>query len=156
MSALRHALARTDGPTTAALTAVLAALWSTDSNRPRLAALAADTGPLLSHYHPEPEYVEATRAATVLCMASLFMVFMDYGPHTDVTRHLVERRFPSVFESPSTAPPRTSPDRAPPTRSARLDKAVATVTGAGVLTRDVGGTATTEDVTEALIDALDN
>ncbi|MGV9878615.1 ATP-binding protein [Streptomyces sp. NPDC003006] len=88
--ALRHALARTDGPTTAALTAVLAALWSTDSNYPRLAALAADTGPPLSHYHPEPAYVEAARAAAVLCTASLFM---NYGPH--VVRQLVTlRRLP--------------------------------------------------------------
>lgn len=88
--ALRHALARTDGPTTAALTAVLAALWSTGSSYPRLTALAADTGPPLSHYHPEPEYVEVARAAAVLCTASLFM---GYGPH--VVRQLVTlRRLP--------------------------------------------------------------
>ncbi|MFI9587853.1 ATP-binding protein [Streptomyces sp. NPDC052236] len=88
--ALRHALARTDGPTLAALTAVLAALWSTDSNYPRLTALAADTGPPLSHYYPEPEYVEVARAAAVLCTTSLFM---GYGPH--VVRQLVTlRRLP--------------------------------------------------------------
>ncbi|MFE7571555.1 ATP-binding protein [Streptomyces sp. NPDC057539] len=90
VAALRGALARTDGPTTAAVTAVLAALWSTDSNHPRLAALATETGPPLSHFHPEPEYVEVARAAAVLCTASLFM---DYGPH--VVRHLVTlRRLP--------------------------------------------------------------
>ncbi|MET7486654.1 BTAD domain-containing putative transcriptional regulator [Streptomyces sp. NPDC005538] len=88
--ALRHALARTDGPTIAALTAVLSALWSTGSNYPRLAALAADTGPPLSHYHPEPEDVEVARAAAVMCTAILFM---GYGPH--VVRHLVTlRRLP--------------------------------------------------------------
>ncbi len=88
--ALRHALARTDCPTIAALTAVLAALWSTGSSYPRLTALAADTGPPLSHYHPEPEYVEVARAAAVLCTASLFM---GYGPH--VVRQLVTlRRLP--------------------------------------------------------------
>ncbi|MFH8658033.1 ATP-binding protein [Streptomyces afghaniensis] len=88
--ALRYALARTDGPTTAALTAVLAALWSTGSNYPRLTALAADTGRPLSHYHPEPEHVEVARAAAVLCTASLFM---GYGPH--VVRQLVTlRRLP--------------------------------------------------------------
>jgi phage baseplate assembly protein W len=88
--ALRHALARTDGPTTAALTAVLAALWSIGSSYPRLAALAADTGPPLSHYYPEPEYVEVARAAAVLCTVSLFM---GYGPH--VVRQLVTlRRLP--------------------------------------------------------------
>jgi predicted ATPase/DNA-binding SARP family transcriptional activator len=88
--ALRHALARTDGPTIAALTAVLAALWSTGSNYPRLTTLAADTGPPLSHYHPEPEYVEVARAAAVFCTASLFM---GYGPRA--VRHLVTlRRLP--------------------------------------------------------------
>ncbi|MER5212187.1 BTAD domain-containing putative transcriptional regulator [Streptomyces sp. NPDC002838] len=88
--ALRHALARTDGPTIAALTAVLAALWSTGSNYPRLTTLAADTGPPLSHYYPEPEYVEVTRAAAVMCTASLFM---GYGPHA--VRQLVTlRRLP--------------------------------------------------------------
>lgn len=90
--ALRHALARSDGPTTAALTAVLAALWSTASNYARLAALAADTGPPLSHYHPEPEYVEVTRVAAVLCTASLLM---GYRPHVNLVRQLVTlRRLP--------------------------------------------------------------
>ncbi len=88
--ALRHALARTDGPAIAALTAVLAALWSTESSFPRLAALAADTGPPLSHYHPAPEYVEVARAAAVLSTASLFM---GHGP--GAVRQLVTlRRLP--------------------------------------------------------------
>ncbi|MFF5587373.1 ATP-binding protein [Streptomyces hygroscopicus] len=98
VAALRHALARADGPTTAAVTAVLAALWSTDSNYPRLAALAADTASPLSHYHPEPGYVEVARTAAVLCLVSLFM---DSGPC--VARHLATlRRLP-------TAPPDTLP-----------------------------------------------
>ncbi|TDT98415.1 putative ATPase [Streptomyces sp. 846.5] len=88
--ALRHALARTDGPAIAALTAVLAALWSTESNFPRLAALAADTGPPLSHYHPGPEDVEVARAAAALCTAALFM---GHGP--SAVRQLVTlRRLP--------------------------------------------------------------
>ncbi|MEU8957621.1 BTAD domain-containing putative transcriptional regulator [Streptomyces sp. NPDC048518] len=92
VSALRHAMARADGPTTAALTAVLAALWSTDADYPRLAALAADTGQPLSHYHPEPGYVEVARAAAVLCGASLFM---NYGPQVGLPRQLVTlRRLP--------------------------------------------------------------
>ncbi|MFP3986277.1 BTAD domain-containing putative transcriptional regulator [Streptomyces sp. E11-3] len=96
--ALRHALARTDGPTIAALTAVLAALWSSDSNFHRLTALAADTGPPLSHYHPEPEYVEVARAAAVLCTVGLFM---GHGP--GAVRQLVTlRRLPA-------APPDTLP-----------------------------------------------
>ncbi|GAA2098988.1 hypothetical protein GCM10009801_70300 [Streptomyces albiaxialis] len=88
--ALRHARARTDGASLASVTAVLAALWSTDLDYPRLVALAADTGPPLSHYRPEPAYVEAARAAAVLCTASLFM---DHGPRA--TRQLVTlRRLP--------------------------------------------------------------
>ncbi|MFD5555794.1 ATP-binding protein [Streptomyces sp. NPDC127068] len=91
-SALRHALALADGPAVAALTAVLAALWSTDSNYPRLAALTTDVSPFLSHFRPEPEYVEVARAAAVLCVASQYM---DYGPHADVARQLVAlRRLP--------------------------------------------------------------
>ena len=88
--ALRHALARTDGPTIAALTAVLTALWSTGSDYARLANLAADTGPPLSHYYPEPEYVEVARAAAVMCAASLFM---GYGP-VAVRQLVTLRRLP--------------------------------------------------------------
>lgn len=88
--ALRHALARTDNPATAALTAVLASLWSTGTNFPRLDALTADTGPPLSHYHPEPEYVEVARTAAVLGTATVFM-----GPGPRAIRQLVTlRRLP--------------------------------------------------------------
>ncbi|MGW2096601.1 ATP-binding protein [Streptomyces olivaceoviridis] len=76
--ALRHALARSDGPTTAALTAVLASLWATDSHFTRLAALIADTGGPLSHFRPGPEDVEPARTAAAVCTASLFMA---HGPH---------------------------------------------------------------------------
>ncbi|MEU9606059.1 BTAD domain-containing putative transcriptional regulator [Streptomyces sp. NPDC048057] len=90
--ALRHALARADGPTTAAVTAVLAALWTTDSNHPRLAALAADTGRPLSHHRPGPEHVDVARTAAVLCAASLLM---GYRPHAGAVRQLVTlRRLP--------------------------------------------------------------
>lgn len=41
-----------------------------------------------------------------------------------------------------------------PDQAARLNKAIEATTAAGILTRDVGGTAATEDVTKALIDAL--
>lgn len=94
--ALRHALRREDAPALAALTAVLAALWATDSGFPRLAALASETGPPLSHYHPEPAYVEVARAAAVMCTAGLFMA---YGP-VAVRQLVTLRRLP-------TAPPDT-------------------------------------------------
>ncbi|MEU5532079.1 BTAD domain-containing putative transcriptional regulator [Streptomyces sp. NPDC020362] len=91
--ALRHALARADGPGTAAVTAVLASLWATDSNYPRLAALVAETGGPLSRFRPgpgNPEDVEAARSAAAVCAASLFM---GRGPHA--VRQLVTlRRLP--------------------------------------------------------------
>ena len=94
--ALRHALARTDGPAIAALTAVLSALWATEANFPRLAALIAETGPPLSHYRPGPEYVEVARAAAVLGTATVFM-----GPGPRAVRQLVTlRRLPPA--SPDT------------------------------------------------------
>ena len=88
--ALRHAMARADGPATAAVTAVLAALWSTGTNYPRLTALVEDTGPPLSHYRPEPAYVEVVRTAAVLGAATVFM-----GPGPRAVRQLaVLRRLP--------------------------------------------------------------
>ncbi|MFI2202892.1 ATP-binding protein [Streptomyces sp. NPDC020192] len=89
--ALRHALARADGPTTAAVTAVLSSLWSTGSSYSRLASLAADTAGLLSHFRPDdPEDVEPARSAAAVCAASLFM---GHGPHA--VRQLVTlRRLP--------------------------------------------------------------
>ncbi|MFF3579343.1 ATP-binding protein [Streptomyces mirabilis] len=88
--ALRHALARTDNPATAAVTAVLASLWSTGTNFPRLVAIAAETGAPLSHYRPGPEYVEVARTAAVLGAAT---VFMGSGPRA--VRQLVTlRRLP--------------------------------------------------------------
>ncbi|MER6208921.1 BTAD domain-containing putative transcriptional regulator [Streptomyces sp. NPDC001642] len=92
VAALRHAQARLDHPATAALTAVLASLWSTGTNYPRLIALTADTGPALSHYHPEPEYLEVARTAAVLGTVT---VFMGQGPRA--VRQLVTlRRLPAA------------------------------------------------------------
>jgi tartrate dehydrogenase/decarboxylase/D-malate dehydrogenase len=39
-------------------------------------------------------------------------------------------------------------------QAARLNQAIEETTAAGVLTRDVGGSATTDEVTKTLIDAL--
>ncbi|MER6530607.1 BTAD domain-containing putative transcriptional regulator [Streptomyces sp. NPDC001508] len=88
--ALRWALARSDGPTVAALTAVLASLWAGDTNLTRLAALAAETGGPLSRFRPGPKDVEVARSAAAACTASLFM---GHGPHA--VRQLVTlRRLP--------------------------------------------------------------
>jgi tartrate dehydrogenase/decarboxylase/D-malate dehydrogenase len=83
-----------------------------------------------------------------------------------------ERRFPSMFEPVHGSAPDiagrglANPIGAVgsaalmlehlglPAEAARLKTAIDAVTAAGVLTRDLGGTATTDDVTKALIDAL--
>ncbi len=83
-----------------------------------------------------------------------------------------ERRFPSMFEPVHGSAPDiagqglANPIGAVgsaalmldhlglPDQAARLHAAIETTTGAGLLTRDLGGTATTEDVTKALIGAL--
>ncbi|MEU1462750.1 isocitrate/isopropylmalate family dehydrogenase [Streptomyces sp. NPDC005727] len=83
-----------------------------------------------------------------------------------------ERRFPSMFEPVhGSAPNIAGQGLANPIgavgsaalmlehfglsdQAARLHKAIEAATAAGVLTRDVGGSASTEDVTKALIDAL--
>jgi predicted ATPase len=88
--ALRLALARSDAPATAAVTAVLASLWATDTHYDRLAALAAETGGPLSRFRPGPADLEPARSAAAVCVASLFM---GYGPHA--VRQLVTlRRLP--------------------------------------------------------------
>ncbi|RSM86613.1 LuxR family transcriptional regulator [Kibdelosporangium aridum] len=74
MHALRIGLANNDAPTVAATAAVLAALWTVESNYPRMYALTKETAWILSHYHPGPDYVDVTRAAVVLCMSNFFVV----------------------------------------------------------------------------------
>ncbi|MEU6194308.1 BTAD domain-containing putative transcriptional regulator [Streptomyces sp. NPDC047061] len=122
--ALRHALARADGPATAAVTAVLASLWSVGNSYSRFVTLAAETGGPLSHFRPgpeRPEDVEAARSAAAVCAAGLFM---GYGPHA--VRQLVTlRRLPTV---PADTVPRALaavlcavPDMRPP-RYERLEE----------------------------------
>ncbi|WP_328432227.1 ATP-binding protein [Streptomyces sp. NBC_00453] len=73
VQALRQALAREDLDTVATVTAVLGALWTTETNYPRMIALTEDTARPLSHYRPGPEYVEPTRTAAALLSANLFL-----------------------------------------------------------------------------------
>ncbi|MBP2405763.1 hypothetical protein [Streptomyces syringium] len=85
-----------DGATVVATTAVLATLWTTEANYARLVPLAQDAGPLLSHFRPQPDFVEVTRTAAATCATSLFLGF---GPGT--ARTLVAlRRLPPA--SPNT------------------------------------------------------
>ncbi|MEU9453026.1 BTAD domain-containing putative transcriptional regulator [Streptomyces sp. NPDC048277] len=91
--ALRYALARADGPAVAALTAVLASLWSVGNSYTRFVTLAAETGGPLSRFRPGPEHpedLEALRSAAAICTAGLFM---GYGPHA-VRQLATLRRLP--------------------------------------------------------------
>ncbi|MEU3843449.1 BTAD domain-containing putative transcriptional regulator [Streptomyces sp. NPDC028635] len=88
--ALRHALARGDAPTTAAVTAVLASLWAIDTHYTRLSALAADTAGPLSHFRPGPDDVEPARSAAAVITGALFM---GHGPHA-LRQLVVLRRLP--------------------------------------------------------------
>ncbi|HEY6596643.1 MAG TPA: hypothetical protein VI011_21445, partial [Asanoa sp.] len=72
--ALRLALARDDAATVAATSAALAALWTVETNYPRLVTLAAQTEPTLSHFRPPPDLTGAVRAAATLYALNSFMI----------------------------------------------------------------------------------
>ncbi|WP_203900690.1 ATP-binding protein [Virgisporangium aliadipatigenens] len=97
VQALRHALARDDGATTAAVTAVLAGLWITDAAYTRVITLRAETERLLSHYRPAPEYVDAARAAAALCAITTFML---YGARATRSLVVLRRLPPARPDSP--------------------------------------------------------
>ncbi len=90
VQALRTGLARSDGATVAATAAVLAGLWTIDSNYVRMAVLIEETSWVLSHYRPAPEYVEVTRTVAALCTAYTFTL---QGPRA-VRSLAVLRRLP--------------------------------------------------------------
>ncbi len=74
VQALRHGLDRDDAPTVVATAAVLAALWTVDSNYARVATLAGETAGVLSHYRPAPAMVEATRTIAVLSALNTYLL----------------------------------------------------------------------------------
>ncbi|WP_260728461.1 ATP-binding protein [Dactylosporangium roseum] len=80
VQALRHGLDRRDGATVAATAAVLSGLWIVDSNFTRVATSLGEIVWVLSHYRPEPAFVEATRTAAVLCAVSGLVVRDLGGP----------------------------------------------------------------------------
>jgi predicted ATPase/DNA-binding SARP family transcriptional activator len=92
VQALRYGLARADGGTVAAASALLASLWTIDSKYPRLLAMVEETARVLSHFRPEPELVEVTRTTLVL---STLHTYLLLGPRP--MRALVAlRRLPPV------------------------------------------------------------
>ncbi|MEU5262945.1 BTAD domain-containing putative transcriptional regulator [Amycolatopsis sp. NPDC021455] len=74
VQALRYGIDHEDGAIVAATAAVLAGLWTFESNFGRMAALVADTAWLLSHFRPGPGLVAATRAALVLSAVNGFLL----------------------------------------------------------------------------------
>ncbi len=113
--ALRHALARTDHPAIAAVTAVLASLWSTGTSfpprRPRRGRRAA----AVALPSPSPSTVGVSRTAAVLGTATVFM-----GPGPRAVRQL---RHPAAAASgpgrdgSADACHRDRPERGPDTAS---------------------------------------
>jgi predicted ATPase/tetratricopeptide (TPR) repeat protein len=72
--ALRYGLAKADGGTVAATSAVLGSLWIIESNFQRLMKLAEETARVLSHFRPGPDLLEATRTALALCAIYTFLI----------------------------------------------------------------------------------
>jgi predicted ATPase/DNA-binding SARP family transcriptional activator/tetratricopeptide (TPR) repeat protein len=72
--ALRYGLARADGGTVAATSAVLGGLWIIESNWPRMMRLASETARVLSHFRPGPDLLEATRTALGLSTTYTFLI----------------------------------------------------------------------------------
>jgi predicted ATPase/DNA-binding SARP family transcriptional activator/tetratricopeptide (TPR) repeat protein len=72
--ALRHGLERADGATVAATSAVLGSMWIVESNYTRLMRLTDETAGPLSRFRPGPDFVDVTRTASALCVASTFML----------------------------------------------------------------------------------
>ncbi|MGY0230913.1 ATP-binding protein [Longispora urticae] len=70
--ALRLGLDRNDGPTVAATWAALGPWWYVGSSYARIAEVAGECARVLSHYHPEPPYVDVTRTAATVCALSAF------------------------------------------------------------------------------------
>ncbi|MEU8613998.1 AAA family ATPase, partial [Actinoplanes sp. NPDC048791] len=72
LQALRLALDRDDRPTIAAVAAVLGGIWSLESHHARLMTLIRQISWPLSHYRPEPPFVEVTRTALTIPVVATF------------------------------------------------------------------------------------
>lgn len=68
--ALRHGLDRADGQSVAAVLSALGPWWYVCSHYARIAEVAGECAWVLSHYRPEPTYVDATRTAAAICALS--------------------------------------------------------------------------------------
>ncbi len=95
LHALRLGVDREDGATVAATSAVLASMWTAELNNGRVLRLIAESSRVLSHFRPEPPFVDVTRTAAALFAAHSLML---HGPRA--TRAMVVlRRLPPVAPS---------------------------------------------------------
>lgn len=88
--AFRLAVDRGDGASTASTAAALNALVVAEGNYVRMGALYDECARLLSHYRPEPEFVEPTR--TLLTFITTFTLLL-LGPRA-TRAHVALRRLP--------------------------------------------------------------
>ncbi|WP_300015060.1 BTAD domain-containing putative transcriptional regulator [Pseudonocardia sp.] len=95
--ALRHGLERCDGATVAAVTAVLAGLYTFGSESLRMVALVRDTSGVLSRFRPGPAHVEVARTAATLAVATQFSLF---GARATRALVLLRRLPPAPADTP--------------------------------------------------------
>jgi predicted ATPase/DNA-binding SARP family transcriptional activator len=98
--ALRHAVARADGASVAAATAILAAVWVIDSNYDRVALLTSTSAQVLAHYRPEPEYLDVTHTAVALTVLN---ALATRAPGTARMLCVLRRLPPAVPDTPPRA-----------------------------------------------------
>ncbi|MGI5194916.1 ATP-binding protein [Streptomyces sp. CA-288835] len=92
LHALRLAQVRDDRPAIVGVAAVLAGLWNIDSSYQRTIALIEETGRTLSHFRPEPGFVEVTRTLATLFASNVLTL---QGPTPRALRAVtVLRRLP--------------------------------------------------------------
>jgi predicted ATPase/DNA-binding SARP family transcriptional activator/tetratricopeptide (TPR) repeat protein len=74
VQALRHGLDIEDGAVVAATSAVLACFWTLAADYGRMTWLSREISRLLSHFRPEPEFVEPTRTVAAICILNTLAV----------------------------------------------------------------------------------
>jgi predicted ATPase/DNA-binding SARP family transcriptional activator len=90
LRALGYGIERHDGATVACVASVLTSMWLLASNYDMTTARADEIAYVLTHYRPEPEFVEVTRTAAAMCAATTFMI---QGPRA-VRSLVVLKRLP--------------------------------------------------------------
>ncbi|AYY14847.1 AfsR/SARP family transcriptional regulator [Actinobacteria bacterium YIM 96077] len=118
MQALRYGIARVDGATVAATSAVLGSLWIVETNHSRLTTLVGDSAWVLSHFRPEPEFVDVVRAASTLSVASAFMLEGPSPVRSLVTLRRLPQAPPNTFVRAVATVLRAAPEFRGPDRSA--------------------------------------